>query len=184
MNKFTKAVIFLFVLSGIILIGGIALCLIDFFKGLFCIVAAIAFAYVGYRLLLKQTQKINSPISVPQVANEPDESADALELPHELTLDGRAYSLRYSYTHVDVACPLSQEYASAGDWVTLELEPENPHDADAVRLVLDNGRILGYLYKGKLQNMAGDFLRKHSPVVGIVETDSASSILLGFYKED
>ena len=155
MNKFTKAVIFLFVLSGIILIGGIALCLIDFFKGLFCIVAAIAFAYVGYRSL--------------------QEDQDG-----KLT----ARFLCSPYTHVDVACPLSQEYASAGDWVTLELEPENPHDADAVRLVLDNGRILGYLYKGKLQNMAGDFLRKHSPVMGIVETDSASSILLGFYKED
>ena len=109
---------------------------------------------------------------------------DGISLPSELDLNGRHYVLRYSYDHVDVACPSSQDYASAGDWVSLELEPDNPYDDRAVRLVLDNGRPLGYLYKGKLQDMANDFLHRHLPVSGLVEDDSASSILLGFYKED
>jgi len=178
--KFGKT---LLIIAGITGVLGLIMFFIEIITGVLLLIIAASLGFSGYGVLKRYAEAVKAQRGEDKEA-ENDEAPDDISLPSELDLNGRHYALRYSYDHVDVACPSSQDYASAGDWVSLELEPDNPHDDSAVRLVLDNGHILGYLYKGKLQDMANDFLHRHLPVAGLVEDDSASSILLGFYKED
>lgn len=187
--KFGKT---LLITAGVAGVLGLIMFFVEIITGVLLLIIAASLGFSGYSVLKRYAEAVKAQQELEEIKRktaeeieqDEDEAPDGISLPSELDLNGRHYALRYSYDHVDVACPSSQDYASVGDWVSLELEPDNQYDDRAVRLVLDNGHLLGYLYKGKLQDMANDFLRRHLPVTGLVEDDSASSILLGFYKED
>lgn len=66
-------------------------------------------------------------------------------------------------------------------------EPENPYDSNAVYVMLDDIK-LGYLYKGTLQQMVNDFIRRGDKVIGFVSgIDSQNhkfQIDMGFYQPE
>lgn len=179
-----KMGITLLIIAGVGLVLSVVLFFVNFIVGLLMLAASVVLGLSGYNVLKRFVEAVKTQERLEKAKREAVEDSGNVSLPSELTQNGQRYVLRYSYNQVDVAYPLSQEYASAGDWISLEPEPENPHDNRAVRLELDSGRTLGYLYKGKLQDMANDFIRRQLPIVGIVEDDSATSILLGFYKKE
>lgn len=184
MNNPYKFGITLLIIAGIGLVLGFVLFFINFTIGLLMLAASVVLGLSGYSVLKRYVAAVRAQEKTETARREAAKDSGDISLPSELNWNGQHYVLRYSYNHVDVAYPSSQDYASAGDWVSLEPEPKNPHNNQAVRLELDNGRTLGYLYSGKLQDMANDFIRRRLPIVGIVEDDSATSILLGFYKKE
>lgn len=111
------------------------------------------------------------------------------DLPDEAYDDaGEEYILAYRYKRVGIACADMPEYETAASLVTegteveLVQEPNNIYDTRAVA-VMDGLDCIGYLYRGKFQDMANDFLEAGKPIVAIVENSPARSLTLGFYKK-
>lgn len=77
------------------------------------------------------------------------------------------YVAAYRYTEVGVFVPddaiFDVEGFEPGSTPALVQEPNNPYDNRAVGLKL-NERIVGYLYRGKMQDMANDWFAKKKPV--------------------
>lgn len=104
--------------------------------------------------------------------------------------DIKGYPLAYHYKDVKIAVLRGQEpdysLINPGDIVTLIQEPHNPHDNKAVALMA-NGIKVGYLFRGKLQDMANDFINGGYPVfsaiTGIDDSARLVEIFLGFYRE-
>lgn len=65
-------------------------------------------------------------------------------------------------------------------------EPENEYDAKAVAIYTIVGEKVGYLYKGKLQDMANDYLRMGFPVWGAISSidtdENKYQICVAFYR--
>lgn len=97
-------------------------------------------------------------------------------------------NLKYHYDRVDLFTPeeLHPLFPSInpGDSVTLVHDPDNPHDSNAVAAVSSVGKI-GYLYRGKLQNMCLDYLRAGLPIVAHVDSidddEYKITIFMAFY---
>ena len=109
--------------------------------------------------------------------------------------------LVYSYPDVEYFVP-EYYYARASavpphQALALNPDPSNEHDADAVGIYYD-GRLVGYMYKNKLRDMAVDFLNKddrsvmavsllwkeNKPVMGLYFYRSASYILNAMARRD
>ena len=73
----------------------------------------------------------------------------------------------YRYTDVGIFVPEDSTFDlkgfEPGAILTLVQDPENPHDNHAVGLKLHN-QLVGYLYRGKLQDMANDWIGKKMPL--------------------
>lgn len=95
---------------------------------------------------------------------------------------------KYSYTNVRVFTPDSLNFDSSlievGKCISLQTEPSNPYDKNAVAVYRMNVKV-GYLYRGKLQDMANDYLHRYEDeVFGYIDSSDNRSftIALGFYK--
>ena len=69
--------------------------------------------------------------------------------------------------------------------LTVAQEPNNPYDPNAVSLSL-NGTVVGYLYRGKHQDMANDFLKRGDFVIAAIDdvgSDKQASIRIEFYDD-
>lgn len=96
--------------------------------------------------------------------------------------------LAYQYDHVDVCILKGQEIdfdtISIGEMVILVPEPTNTYDPKAVRIVAKNK--VGYLYRGKIQDMVNDYDKKDFLVSAYIDSiDKATgkvTIKIGFYK--
>ena len=79
----------------------------------------------------------------------------------------QGYVTAYRYTEVGVFVPNNANFDvegfEPGATPALVQEPDNPYDNHAVGLKL-NEQIVGYLYRGKLQDMANDWLKNKKPV--------------------
>lgn len=88
------------------------------------------------------------------------------------------WNSKYQYIYEDVEIftpkemPVDYKPALIGETVTLQQAPENPHDSRAVVALL-NGRPIGYLYRGKFQDMANDFLAAGHAVDAEIEKYAA-----------
>lgn len=93
------------------------------------------------------------------------------------------YVLSYRYDFVKVAMP-NVNGLKLGDFLSLEAEPDNQYDSHAVK-ILSGLDTVGYLFRGKLQNMANDFIRKDLPIEVSVDsiTNDSFTCGLGFYKD-
>lgn len=71
-----------------------------------------------------------------------------------------------------------------GDKLKLAQEPTNKYDSNAIRVLSPDGKQLGYMYKGKLQTMANDFLSRGDRVEVTVDSVTKTSLTfkLDFYK--
>ncbi len=98
------------------------------------------------------------------------------------------YVAAYRYTEVGIFVPddaiFDVEGFEPGSTPALIQEPNNPYDNRAVGLML-NERIVGYLYRGKLQDMANDWLTKKKPVraqiTACIRDKQRAEITLVFY---
>lgn len=87
----------------------------------------------------------------------------------------------YVYNHVDL-CIISDQpkpdlrRVKVGDYLNLVQEPENPYDHRAVRVETLSGRKLGYMYRGKLQDMANDFIDRGDEITVTVDWVSSDAL--------
>lgn len=96
--------------------------------------------------------------------------------------------LKYHYDRVGVFTPkeFPVDFAqlNPGDQVVLKKAPDNPHDHKAVSVVHPKGNI-GFLYRGRLQDMANDYLSVRRPIYAHIDSiDDAErkiTIFLAFY---
>jgi hypothetical protein len=101
-------------------------------------------------------------------------------------IDGKP--LAYDFGTENIAVVRGQEpdfsKVSIGAEARIVPEPDNPYDNRAIA-VYSNAAKLGYLYKGKAQDVAHDFIRKNDPFYArIFQIDSVNKkiqIILGFY---
>lgn len=99
------------------------------------------------------------------------------------------HPLAYHYSNIRVAIIRGNEpdfrFLQAGMPVQLLHDPDNKYDNNAVMLIA-NGIRIGYLYKGKIQNMVNDFLRYGWPIISHIESidreNRVIEIFLGFYR--
>lgn len=104
--------------------------------------------------------------------------------PHSL----QGMEIAYRYSNVEVAgvkyTDTDLNLISIGDKVEIIPEPDNPHDSKAIRLEIQGNRI-GYMYRGKLQVMVGDWFQKNLPIWACVSSidvnDNKIEMLLVFY---
>lgn len=95
----------------------------------------------------------------------------------------------YQYQEVDIA--MTSEVVNdfsvfrPGDVITFIPEPSNPYDPKAIQL-LANNQLLGYVYRGKIQDMLNDFLKFGEPVHGMVFSvrpdEKKITYSVGFYR--
>lgn len=99
------------------------------------------------------------------------------------------FPLAYHYDNVDIFVlpEFELDFTSIplGSKVELVKEPTNEHDDKAVAVILDGSRI-GYLYRGKRQDMANDFIDNNWPIISHIDSiddeESKIGVFLGFYK--
>lgn len=117
------------------------------------------------------------------------EKAERARIEQLLTLPNRFWGcdLAYQYEDVRLFVPSSELFSkmSVGTELFGIQEPDNPHDSKAVRLIL-SGETLAYFYRGKLQDMANDYLQFGGRVYGIVSSlspeDQTIMANIGYYK--
>ena len=98
--------------------------------------------------------------------------------------------LAYQYHDVGVALFQNSELPASslhvGDMVFIRQDKDNPYDQNAVSIIFDSKK-LGYLYKGRLQDMANDWINKDLEMwsyISLVDIPNKKiNIAIGFYKE-
>ena len=97
-------------------------------------------------------------------------------------VDG-SYLLSYKYSNVKIAMP-SLNSVSLGDFLSFEQEPTNTYDDKAVKIMCGLDKI-GYVYRGKMQEMINDFLKKELPIEARIDSISEDSLSysIAFYKD-
>lgn len=97
-------------------------------------------------------------------------------------VDG-SYLLSYKYSNVKIAMP-SLNSVSLGDFLSFEQEPTNTYDDKAVKIMCGLDKI-GYVYRGKMQEMINDFLKKELPIEARIDSISEDylSYSIAFYKD-
>ena len=193
MKKIGKNAMILWICAAVCLVGGLGCFAANVGAAVFGLVAAAVLGFFGYQQYskFKKTAAKNESATTNAKTEEQQKPAEQpaapkAQLNSRISFNGSYYELKYHYNNVSVACvdtPECQPAAAAaqvGDVVTLLQDAANKYDNNAVSLSTSVG-LIGYLYKGKLQDMANDFIKKGLPVVGVVENSPAKTVLLGFY---
>lgn len=106
------------------------------------------------------------------------------ELPAEYEYaDGNTYYLNYTYKENIYRLQEVEEYIEKGEDLYLVEEPDNEFDKKAVAVQTTDDVVIGYLYKGWMQDMANDFLKAGKPILCYSLNENADRILIGFYKK-
>ena len=129
-----------------------------------------------------------SPIS-PNPPSSPDVSSQPVPSRPTFAKVEEGKQLKYSYEDVKLYTLPEQipdfNKVKMYGFVDFVQEPENTYDPNAVYIMQDDIK-LGYLYKGTLQKMVNDFIRKGDKVIGFVsmidEQNHKFQIDMGFYK--
>lgn len=84
------------------------------------------------------------------------------------------HAIKYTYDEVQIA--MSDKFfpivdLQFDDLLTLKQEPENTYDPQAVAVYRGEDQ-LGYMYRGKLQDMVNDWIDKGRPVYGLYEAST------------
>ena len=98
-------------------------------------------------------------------------------------------TIAYQYQEVDIA--MTSEVVNdfsvfrPGDIISFIPEPTNTYDSKAIQL-WSNNQLLGYVYRGKIQDMLNDFLRFGEPVHGLIFSiqpeEKKITFSVGFYR--
>lgn len=95
----------------------------------------------------------------------------------------------YQYQEVDIAMTdkVVKEFSVVhpGDAISFIPEPTNAYDPQAIE-IWSNNQLLGYVYRGKIQDMLNDFLKFKEPVHGMVFSvrteEKKITYSVGFYR--
>lgn len=97
-------------------------------------------------------------------------------------------ALKYSYeAHLVMlpdVCGVADLIGKTGKSLDIVLEPENEYDPRAVALYLE-GKKIGYVHKGRLQDMIHDWLERGDEILCCLKRLTAEDayFLIGFYKD-
>lgn len=126
--------------------------------------------------------------SADQIASEPTQTVSAPHQPNSAIENIDGYAIRYHYEDVEVcvwndSIPKDTE---VGNRITFIQEKSNKYDNKAVLLLLvPQQRKLGYLYRGKLQDMVNDYIGRGDKVTArisnIVQPGNRVMIDMAFY---
>jgi len=141
----------------------------------------------------KEEKAITEPkkeISPEQVAElealiAEDEDQDFVSVPESIA----GIHVAYTYSDVKIYIPddITVDFTqiNPGDNVILLFEPENPYDAEAVAVYVEDEKI-GYLNKGRIKDMVRDFKREKLPiwahVSGIDDEEPLVMLYMAFYR--
>ncbi len=114
-----------------------------------------------------------------------------LTIPSEL--DGLPLAYKYFDVNICVISGQEPDYNSIIDRLSaepmvtsLEIEADNQYDNKAVKVVFNDSK-LGYLYRGKIKDMAYDYIKANRPVFSCVSAidpeNHKMKMFIGFYKE-
>ena len=159
----------------------------------------IAFAYNdAIKKSLKNNQaSSSSPTSFIPVSSHQETAKSSLPMQygdkrilHALPRTRDGIPIAYEYTDVKICLIRGQEpdltAIQVGSIIKLQQEPLNQYDNKAVMLKIGTTKI-GYMYRGKLQDMANDFLNRHKSIVAYVsKIDTVSNEIfmnIGFYRK-
>lgn len=147
-----------------------------------CLAIGVITTAVGYSYLKSKVEKstvVTDTKTAPILSN--------VSLEDEVDIEDKTFELKYKYDDVAIACLGMAQYATAaenvyaGEMLEVLQEPTNPYDPKAVAISSDSGTV-GYLHKGRLQDMANDYLKRGYPVIAIANQEPLETIALGFYK--
>ena len=105
-------------------------------------------------------------------------------------MDG--FTCTYTYDDVEIFCPADVISTAAlrtintGSELTLQKEPENEYDVNAVAVYLGTRKI-GYLHRNQLQDMANDYIARDWPIRTVFECfigDQNASVSIDYYRPD
>lgn len=134
-----------------------------------------------YKQPVQQQTDIHKPVK--QQQSKP-ESEKNYELFDDYDADDKTY-LAYSYEESLAFADTSVLTGNGGKVVAFKQEPENEYDQNAVAVYLNNTKV-GYLYRGRSQDMVNDWIRRNAPFWGYVNkidtTNNTATLKIGFYK--
>ena len=147
-------------------------------ESVFAVILAAACGYCAYAFYKKGKQQRTQTVSAEQQpaphitiqtvsTYAPDVSQQPKGFPAK-----RGYFIKYHYDDVEIA--VRDRYAAnglqPGDSLMFKPEPDNQYDSGAVAIYHNSDKV-GYMYKGRLQDMCRDFLERGDKVAGIVVSD-------------
>ncbi len=146
-------------------------------------------SYQTTTILVTNPQATIAPVSSNQETTIPMQYEDTRIL-HALPKIHNGIPIAYEYTDVKICLIKGQEpdltAIQVGSIIKLEQEPLNQYDNKAVMLKIGTTKI-GYMYRGKLQDMANDFLKRNEYIVAYVSKIDAISneifMNMGFYRK-
>lgn len=164
-------------------------------EGAIALALAVACGYGAYAYLFKKAQEkeqlpqeqptSSQGYSFPHVSiqRESGYSPDIPQQPKEFPVK-RGYYVKYHYDDVEAA--VRDRYADhalqPGDALKFIPEPNNQYDAGAVAIYHGADKV-GYMYRGRLQDMCRDFTERGDKVAGIVVSDDFGKMIykIAFY---
>ncbi len=170
----------------------------DGFNIIFSFIVAAVFLYGAFNLFdfqikkkmakKSETARQTTPLIQPRitithdVAYTPSKPEQPSDFPHK-----RGRYIAYHYDDVQIAS--RDRYAdiplAAGDRLKFVPEPDNQFDAEAVAIYKGTDKV-GYMYRGRLQDMAHDFLKRGDAVAGVVVSDDFGKAVykIAYYKKE
>jgi hypothetical protein len=122
---------------------------------------------------------------VPKTAESPIQTSKA---PDILIPDHFGdYKIAYHYKGEEIALPNIENCMSVkmASELSFENEPTNEYDKKAIRIIAD-GKFIGYVYKGKIQDMIHDFTKRKEPIYAILQSfddiNNKVSMFIAFYR--
>lgn len=103
-----------------------------------------------------------------------------IHIPNEIN----GQSIAYKYDDVGIFVPKDvavKRDVCYGNAVTFEYEPDNKYDTSAVKAVV-GGEFIGYINKGKLQEMIHDFKDSGLPIFSYVSSCDPVKVFISFYR--
>ena len=194
-----KSAIILFVVAALFLISSISFIaggeILYFVIGL---VIAVVIAFFGYRQLKKpapakfeakpaQSTQTTMPIKATIASMSNEDRTPYTEAPFKEIVDG-IYKLKYTYGDVKVAMANNRDKVRNRVPVKFIPEPDNAYDDKAVAVHIGSKTQgfthIGYLHRGKLQDMYHDFSSRNGDIVGCVHDAYGENLTLfiGFYE--
>lgn len=168
---------------------GIMSLLLSIVQPVFLIVSVASFVFaVKYKA--KNVGKIAVPIveaaETFKAAETPIKKKKTISPPGHI--DGCSIAYEFQNTDVAIMDKANIDYTKfeESDEVSFVSEPENKYDKKAIKVMYDD-MLLGYIYKGKTQDMVHDWQKRKEPIFSAIQTVNPEgnkiSLYIAFYRD-
>lgn len=133
-------------------------------------------------------------ISVPIAQSSPQPSRPTINTSPINSVDipeswlGAPIAYKYHNSGIAMANTIIQDFQTIhpGDHIVFVPEPTNEYDAKAIK-IMAGSQLLGYVYRGKMQDMLHDFMIQGSPIYGVISSvlpeEKKVKYNIGFYRD-